>query len=206
MREVKVNIIMPFDTETTGLPDWKQPSDSPQQPHLVQLAAHQVDADTRKVLQTLDVIIRPDGWEIPDEVAEIHGITTEHAMDVGIPEKLALEMFLAMWNGATQLAHNATFDRRIIRIGTKRYFDEAIQARWNDCEYRCTMNMAKPIMQMLPRNRYGYKSPKLVEAYPHFTGKELQGAHRAINDVNACLEVYWQIMDRQGVSGDLPTN
>jgi DNA polymerase-3 subunit epsilon len=37
-----------FDTETTGIPDWKMPSESEYQPHLVQLAAILVDADTRE--------------------------------------------------------------------------------------------------------------------------------------------------------------
>ena len=30
--------LLMFDTETTGLPLWKDPSDHPDQPHLVQLA------------------------------------------------------------------------------------------------------------------------------------------------------------------------
>lgn len=184
-----------FDTETTGLPDWKSPSGAEHQPHLVQLAAHQVDSESRKVIQSIDVIIKPDGWTIPDEVAEIHGITTEYAHDLGISEKLALEMFLDLWGGRKQLAHNTTFDRRIIRIGTKRYFSEAVQDEWHECGYECTGLLSKPIMQMEPKGRYGYKMPKLSEAYEHFTGKELENAHTAIADVNACLDVYWGIQD-----------
>lgn len=30
-----MNLALVYDTETTGLPDWHQPSDAPQQPHLV---------------------------------------------------------------------------------------------------------------------------------------------------------------------------
>lgn len=184
-----------FDTETTGLPEWKEPSGSEKQPHIVQLAAHQVDRDTQKVIQTLDVIVKPEGWVIPQEVTDIHGITTEYAGDVGVPEKMALEMFIELSGGHLHIAHNATFDRRIIRIGLKRFFGDRIADDFKDAPYECTGILAKPIMQMLPKGRYGYKMPKLVEAYKHFTGKDLVDAHTAIADVNACLEVYWAIQN-----------
>ena len=71
--------ILVFDVETTGLPLWNEPSEDPRQPHLVQLAALLVDDDTRQVISTLDVIVRPDGWLIPEDVAAVHGITTERA-------------------------------------------------------------------------------------------------------------------------------
>jgi len=85
-----------FDTETSGLPLFSEPSEDPRQPHIVQLAAALVNLDTREVLEELNVIIKPDGWEIPDEVAVIHGITTERALAEGIPEIEALDRFLAL--------------------------------------------------------------------------------------------------------------
>ena len=39
------------------------------------------------------------------------------------------------------------------------------------------------------------KTPNLGEAYRFFTGCELQGAHSALVDVDACLAVYWAIRD-----------
>lgn len=190
---MKENQIFVFDTETTGLPDWKSPSEAEHQPHLVQLAAHQFDMTDRKIIQSLDVIIKPEGWNIPQEVSEIHGITTEYASDVGVSENLALEMLLEMWAGRLRVAHNTTFDNRIIRIATKRYCPDPVIDAWREGRYECTGLLSKPIMKMLPKGRYGYKMPKLVEAYKHFTGKDLENAHTAIADVNACLEVYCAI-------------
>ena len=89
-----MNIKLFYDTETTGLPDFKAPSESAHQPHIVQLAALLVDMDTRETIQSMDVICRPDGWTIPDEVAAVHGITTEHAAEVGIPESMTPFHFL----------------------------------------------------------------------------------------------------------------
>lgn len=91
-----MNTALFYDTETTGLPLFKEPSEHPDQPHIVQLAAILVDLDTRREIASMDVIVRPDGWTIPDDVAAIHGITTGHAMQVGVPEKLAVRMFMSL--------------------------------------------------------------------------------------------------------------
>lgn len=188
-----MNLVLIFDTETTGLPQFKEPSEGVNQPHIVQLAALLVDVDTRKIIQSMDVIVKPDGWEIPAEVAEIHGITTEYALQVGIPEKQAVEMFLALWAGRLRVAHNTTFDNRIIRIATKRFCTEDVIESWHDGEYQCTGLLTKPIMQMLPKNKYGFKMPKLSEAYKHFFGVELENAHSAMADAKACMDVYFAV-------------
>jgi DNA polymerase III epsilon subunit-like protein len=78
-----------FDTETTGFPLFKEPSDDPRQPHLVDIAALLHD-ELGNLVDSFEAIIRPDGWTIPDEAAAIHGITNEMAMDMGIPEAEAL--------------------------------------------------------------------------------------------------------------------
>lgn len=205
-----MNIALVYDSETTGMPDWNKPSDGPQQPHLAQLAAHQVDLDTRKIIQTLDVIIKPEGWEIPDDVAAVHGITTEHALDVGVREKQAVELFLDMWSPERdRIGHNESFDARILRIALKRYFPNEdngadpidLADLWKGAPAKCTARLSTAIVglppteKMVAAGRNHPKTPNLAEAYEYFMGKPLENAHQAIVDVNACLDVYFAIQD-----------
>lgn len=186
-----------FDTETTGLPDWKTPSGGENQPHIVELAAILANVETKKIVSTLDVIVKPDGWEISADMTEIHGISHDLALKVGVPEKLAVSMLFEMCKGAEKrVAHNRTFDQRIVRIAAKRYFSEEEIDLWAEKDdFDCTMLLSKPIMQMLPKGRFGYKNPKCEEAYEFFTGKKLEGAHNALKDTMACMEIYWGIGD-----------
>ncbi len=186
-----MNIIV-FDTETTGLPDYKQPSEMPHQPHIVELAALLYDDTTGELVEQLHAIIRPDGWIIPDDVAEIHGITTERAMDEGRPEAEVLAEFLELHSRCSlRVAHNEDFDQRIVRIAIKRYADpdqcnaDAIADAFKAAPKYCTMKT--------DAKTRGIKWPKLAEAYKHYTGKELEGAHGALADAMACAEVYFAI-------------
>lgn len=51
-----MNLALFYDTETQGLPLFKEPSEHPSQPHIVQLAACLLDLDTRKTIAGMDVI------------------------------------------------------------------------------------------------------------------------------------------------------
>lgn len=201
-----MNLALIYDTETTGLPDFKAPSEAPHQPHIVQLAACLVDLDTRQTISSMDVICRPDGWTIPDDIAAIHGITTEHALDVGIPESLAVGMFMEMWSGRLRIAHNEPFDARILRIALMRFEDEQTADKWKAGTSDCTARLATPICKIPPTPKMvaagfnKFKTANLGEAYRHFTGKELENAHRAMADVQGCMEVFFKILDQQKAS------
>lgn len=195
-----MNIALAFDTETTGLPLFKEPSEHPDQPHIVQLAAVLVDLDSRRELACMDVIVKPDGWTIPAEVSAIHGITTEQALDVGIPESTALEMLLALWAQRKRIAHNEPFDARIVRIACMRHAPEFADP-WKAGKAECTQQLSTPILNLPPTDKMkaaGFKKPKsanLSEAYEFFTGRKLEGAHSAMADTRACLDVYLAIKD-----------
>jgi DNA polymerase-3 subunit epsilon len=194
--------ILFFDTETTGLPDWKNPSDAPHQPHMVQLAAILANPETREMIAFMDVIIKPDGWTIPEETIAIHGITNERALEEGIPEKEAFDQFVEMWGRSDfRVAFNEIFDARILRIASFRFSETPLIEAWKDAPAQCAMKMAKPICKIpAPANarRWGpYKNPTLSEAYKHFTGADLVDAHSAMADTKACMEVYFHCANQE---------
>jgi DNA polymerase-3 subunit epsilon len=67
----------------------------------VQLAGALVDMTSREIIASPDVIVRRDGWIIPDEGVAVHGNTNEHAAAVGIPESLALSCSSSCGAGAS---------------------------------------------------------------------------------------------------------
>lgn len=203
--------ILVFDTETTGLPEWSIPSEDPSQPHIVEIAAILFDDGTE--IDRFHTIIKPDGWVIPDDVAAIHGITTERALDEGMPEAEAVAGFLALHaRSDMRVAHNESFDARILRIAFKRYGNgatgweqltqderDAIADAFKARPAYCTSNAAKPLMKLpptpkmlaSPRFRNSFKQPNLQEAHQHFLGATFDGAHGALADAEACARVYF---------------
>lgn len=196
-----------YDTETSGLPDFRAPSESPHQPHIVQVAASLVDCDTRAVLASIDLVVAPTDWDIPAEVSAVHGITVERARDIGVSEHLAVEALLALWQRADyRVAHNEQFDARILRIGLMRFGTGALVDAWRDGRAECTANMATPLCKMPPTQRMrsaglnSFKTPKLTEAHAILLGLEFENAHSALADVDACRRIYWHMKDAERVS------
>ena len=211
-----MNIAAIYDTETTGLIDFKATSEAEHQPHIVQLACALVDLESRNFTETMDVIISPDGWKITEEVSKIHGITHEMAMDVGIPEKDAIEQFLSLMSDTDEnifdppfrfrIAHNESFDARIIRIALLRYFGQEIADKFKAADSYCTMReatkivKAAPTEKMIASGRNHFKNPNLGECVRYFFDRGLEGAHNAMVDVRACADVYFAIKDHNGAA------
>lgn len=202
MENKKDGLILFYDTETTGFPSGKKPLNDEAQPHLVQLAAILADTDTEKVVSSFDVTIKPEGWEIGERVAAIHGVTNDMALRVGVPEDIAFHMFSDLCSLAgTVVAHNAAFDQKLIDIAAHRYGTETqIKALKNKSHHQCTMEMSRPIC-MIPyaNGRVGIKNPKLTEAYHHLTGEILKNAHTALADARACMRIYFLLVNMDGL-------
>ena len=191
-------LICVLDTETTGFPAWKIPSEDPSQPHIVDICALLYTPDG-VLVDSFEAMIRPDGWEIPNEVAVIHGITNEIALEQGIDEGLALEGFMDIWRRAgLRVAHNVSFDDRILRIGLKRFFSDEVADEFKAGAKYCTATNSKPICQLPPTEamkasnfKNSFKTPTVAEALLYFTGEELVGGHRARADAEGCARVYF---------------
>lgn len=179
-KEKQVNLISFYDTETTGFTR-KVARDHGTQPHLVQLAVILANKDTGEELASLDVVVSPRGWEIPQKLTEIHGISQAYAKAVGISEITVTELFFQLVKNSTIVAHNSTFDKEIIAIAMARYRNEGERRAWDQADHYCTM--------LQSRNVYG--EGKLAAALKRATGRTLENAHSAMPDARACMDLYF---------------
>lgn len=192
------DLICVFDTETTGFPNWKIPSDDPSQPHIVDICAL-LYTPRGELVDSFEAMIRPDGWTIPNEVSVIHGITTEMALEQGISEVEALGGFLRIYMQAgLRVAHNCSFDDRILRIAIMRFVGKVAADAFKAEPSYCTATNSKPLCRLPPTEKMkatnfknSFKTPTVAEALLHFTGEELVGGHRARPDTEACARIYF---------------
>lgn len=179
-----------FDTETTGF--IKPNANHEDQPHCCQIAILLCEDDGTEV-ESFEAIIKPEGWEIPERVAEIHGISTERAHAEGIPLLEAMTQFdtIAKRSGAL-VAHNIDFD--IVVVGAA-YFRTQLPNPLTLLPRRCTMKAATNIV-CIPKTRgSGFKWPKLLESHLHFFNEGFEDAHSAMADVKACKRVYMKLLE-----------
>ena len=83
-----------FDTETTGLPKrWDAPiTDTDNWPRCVQIA-WQLHDEMGSLVEHQDMLVRPDGFNIPYESEQVHGISTALAEQEGVSLQETLELF-----------------------------------------------------------------------------------------------------------------
>ena len=107
------NLILFFDTETTGLPNKKPPTD-PNQARLIQLATILAFPEG-ETLNTLNTLVKIGNAFMHPLAQEAHGISRENANSEGIHPKEAFEKFHSMSESAECLVcHNHNFDFNII--------------------------------------------------------------------------------------------
>lgn len=195
-----------FDTETTGITsNYKAPlTDSENWPRLVQLAfaLHEFELpginerrQLGKVIHSNCSVVRPDGFEIPEEATKIHGIKTSMAKIVGIDLTAILAEFTAMVNMADFIiGHNISYDRNIVgaefhRMGMPDVLHGAPRI--------CTMMKGTQFCQIWNAKGTSFKWPKLEELHSKlFPGTEaLENLHNAGNDMAvtiACFREMWE--------------
>lgn len=179
-----------YDTETTGFPA-KGGAPLSAQPFIVQLAAILVDDDKGEVA-SMNAIIKPAGWTVPEDAAKIHGISTEKAERFGIPIASAMSMFSQLCRQAEQaVAHNDEFDVELIGFEIDRLAKPNVLL---ETPRFCTMKATTDICKLPGRYPGQFKWPKLIEAHQHFFSEGFDGAHDALVDVRACHRVHMHLL------------
>ena len=180
-----------FDTETTGLPNnWKAPiTDFDNWPRLVQLAYQLFDDEGNLIVED-DYIIKPNGFEIPIESSEIHGITTERALSKGIILFKVLEDFKLLLNDAhTIVAHNISYDEKIIGCEFLRLnLTNPLESKNKICTMESSTN------HCAINGQYGYKWPKLSELHFKLFKTDFEEAHNAMVDIQATSKCFWELV------------
>jgi len=158
-----------LDTETTGLPRSKVSAlvQAENWPHIVSISWIVMESDTNQVPEKKTYIIKPNGWIIPQESINIHGITQDFATKYGADLEDVMKDFMLI-EYDMMIAHNLNYDENVIV--------NAIRWDLNNPEFTgfnklkgCTMNLGKNICKLpfayTTAFTRGYKSPKLKELY-----------------------------------------
>jgi DNA polymerase III epsilon subunit-like protein len=154
-----------FDTETTGLPKTRKSfEEGPDNwPHIVSISWVIYDVDHDCIEKQRRYIIQPMGWEIPEVVVKIHGISEIKARIQGHPLKDVMVEFMSE-NFDVLVAHNLEFDYNVICSAIKYDLDMPFNG------FRkikiCTMELSRDICKL--KGMFGKnKSPKLSELYEY---------------------------------------
>lgn len=182
-----------FDVETTGLPlNWKAPvTDVDNWPRMIQLAfmVYVPEGDGLVASHERNYIIKPNGFTIPEEVAKIHGITNERAMDEGVDLQVVLDEFHSLvTESRIMVAHNISFDRKI--VGAE-FIRAGMEDALHEKERICTM-LGSAKYCALPKMKW----PKLTELHEKLFGVGFENAHDALADIRATASCFFELRKR----------
>lgn len=173
--------ILIWDTETTHK--------IPQQANLVQLAGMLEDFESGTIISQVDLLVRPDGWIIPEEATKIHGISQEMADEFGLELSNVCYVFYDLCRRADIIvAHNIQYDQIVM---TKALADaELTPIPWEKRILRCTMKTGTRYVKSPPFRNGSYKWPTLTESMQHFYKRGVEKAHNALFDTDACRLIH----------------
>jgi len=183
-----------FDLETTSLvpkgANYK--TDFDKFPHVVQIAWDLDGVEN-------DFIIKPNGYEIPEESTKIHGITHDYAVKNGIDAGIVFALFVDDAIRADNvIGHNLYFDTSVLKanflkLGLEMNF---IDSALDKHKRICTMVKSNKFMGLKQVGSNRPKYPSLVELYTRLF-KEDFNAHNAMEDVRATKRCFFGLAERK---------
>src|SRR5690606_7243060 len=101
-----------FKDPETGAPI---PADDPRQPRLAHFNAVLLSEDLEREVE-IDMFVKPDGWEMPDEAGSVNGLTTQFLEENGLPVSRVLDAYeQIVEQGYILVAFNAQYDCKMMR-------------------------------------------------------------------------------------------
>lgn len=183
------------------------PTNHPGQPHIVAIAATLVEAAPDGPIKTIDSFSgfsHPDGWTIPPQASDVHGITQDIAMRDGMPEQEVLTRFLNLWGGVLNkdaavkvVGFGEAFDMRVIRTALMRFTTDSLADDWKEADH-CDIRgwcagYAETAGKML----------KLTEAHEQMVGNKLADPGHIISAVDAYIAIYQALRAKPGFDDPL---
>lgn len=155
-----------FDLETTGL--------DPKTSKVIEFAALRIRKG--KVIGSVSYLINPE-VRIPPKITEITGITNED-VEFCPTMKQIFPWLMAIFGDSLLVAHNLLFDISFIEVLNQQLRGKAVKHSFIDTRAICI-------------DRFPYESHRL-ELMCQKYNIPLDGAHRALNDVEAT----WQLLQK----------
>ena len=189
-----------FDTETTGLPKrWDAPiTDTDNWPRCVQIA-WQLHDELGNLIEHQDFLVKPEGFNIPYESEQIHGISTALAEEQGVPLGEVLEAFnQALQQTKFVVGQNVGFD---INIMGCEFHREGVESPMTELPVldTCTEHTAE--LCKIPGGRGGkFKLPTLTELHEFLFGEPFSEAHNATADVEATTRCFLELIRKKQYS------
>jgi DNA polymerase-3 subunit epsilon len=182
-----------FDTETTGLPkNWKAPvTDLNNWPRMVQLAYLLFDSNGNRISDG-NYIVKPNGFTIPNDAFQVHGISNERASREGVSLESVLRDFQILIEQATFIvAHNIDFDEKVVGAEFLRCnMPNSLNSKGKICTMKSSIDFCAI------DGPYGYKWPKLSELHHKLFNTHFEEAHNAELDIAATAKCFWELTSR----------
>ena len=187
--------VLIFDTETTGLPEGKNPSiyETQKWPHIIQLSYIVYDSETNDIVTLEDDYISiDDNVVIQPESQKIHNISREMLANKGISIEQALEKFNKFSEMSDLLVgHNVSFDKRMVIVEGIR---NKIKVNVHDtyCTMKISVDLCK-IERFWPNGDAYFKYPTLSELHNVLFQKIPKNTHNALIDILICMRCFVKI-------------
>lgn len=183
-----------FDTETTGLPKrWNAPiTDTDNWPRCIQIAWQLHDANGNLV-EHQDYLVQPDGFNIPYDAEQIHGISTALAQQDGISLAEMLEKFnVALSKAKFVVGQNVGFD---VNIMGAEFYRMSVDNPLQELPVLDTCTEETALLCKIPGGRGGkFKLPTLTELHEYLFNEPFGEAHNATADVEATTRCFLELV------------